>query len=142
MSMSITREFGFDMGHCLPDHEGGCYRPHGHRYRLEVHVCGEVTTTEGHPERGMIMDFGRMKQLVHEHVIDVLDHRFAVSVDDPRYDGLFNTFGPDSLVVVDAPPTAEWLAEWIGHTLIEAGLSVEGVRLWETPSCSAVWIAP
>lgn len=29
--MNITRRYELDMGHCLPDHEGKCYRPHGHR---------------------------------------------------------------------------------------------------------------
>ncbi len=139
----ISREFGFDMGHCLPDHKGGCYRPHGHRYRLEVFVSGDVVNRDGDPERGMVMDFGRVKQLVMEHVVDVLDHRFMMSADDPRLPGAIETFGRDCIIVSSEPPTAEWLADWIGNVLIDAaGMDVVAVRLWETPNCAALWEQP
>lgn len=139
MTTTITREFGWDMGHMLPDHEGGCYRPHGHRYRAEITITGP-----GHdegPERGMVRDFAALAAAVREYVIDQYDHRFMVAADDPRAEGMRDLFGDAPIVVVGGPPTAENLARWIGHHLdaVLAPCRVVSVRLWETPNCSAEW---
>lgn len=138
-SHTITREFGFDMGHMLPDHEGGCYRPHGHRYRMEVTLDG--TLVGAGPEHGMVMDFGNLKALVTEYVVDVLDHRFMLCATDPRFDGMVATFDRVSdLVVVAWPPTAENIAAFCGQQLTSwAGLAVARIDLWETPTCRATW---
>lgn len=136
----ITREFGFDMGHMLPDHLGGCYRPHGHRYRGELTVAGPVAT-EG-AARGMVLDFAALKQAI-ETVTATYDHRFAVCTKDPRYPGLTAVFKSSDLVPVALPPTVENLAHWIGNQFVEwatlRNLSVTSLRLWETPTCSTTW---
>lgn len=141
--LSITREFGFDMGHCLPDHQGGCYRPHGHRYRLEVELTGEPVHAPGDPENGMVMDFGRLKALVTEHVVDVFDHRFVMCEHDPRAATMLDLFGPDSVLLVPEPPTAEYLIMRIATVLkLDAKVAnVVGLALWETPNCRATWRA-
>lgn len=134
--MRITRQFGFDMGHCLPDHDGGCYRPHGHRYTLEVTIDGDVRVSG--VDRGMVMDFARLKRIVEDRVIDYFDHKFAMSRDDPRLRGAITVFGDNTnpIVVCDGPPTAEYLAVLIGAWLREE-LPVVEVTLWETPTCRA-----
>lgn len=135
---TITREFAFDMGHMLPDHEGACHRPHGHRYRGEVTVEGEIV--EAGAERGMVTDFGQLKGAIERQVIEVYDHRFAVCVDDPRLAAM-QEIGGDGVLTVFNPPTAENLARWIGGSLQDAlsHVRVVSVRLWETPNCSATW---
>jgi 6-pyruvoyltetrahydropterin/6-carboxytetrahydropterin synthase len=143
---AITREFGFDMGHCLPDHLGGCYRPHGHRYRLEVTLAGDVIRQPGNPENGMIRDFGNVKRIVGQSVIDQFDHRFVMARSDPRAAAMSAAFdmpGAEwpSVLLVDKPPTAETLAEMIAGMLIDELPSLKEVRLWETPTCSATWTA-
>jgi 6-pyruvoyltetrahydropterin/6-carboxytetrahydropterin synthase len=56
--MEIFREFCFEAAHRLTgvpaDHK--CSRLHGHSYRLEVHVAGEVDS-----QSGMVMDFADIK---------------------------------------------------------------------------------
>jgi 6-pyruvoyltetrahydropterin/6-carboxytetrahydropterin synthase len=49
-----------------------CNNPHahGHTYGLEVTVEGEVD-----PEAGWVMDFGKLKRAVDEHVVRKLDRR-------------------------------------------------------------------
>jgi 6-pyruvoyltetrahydropterin/6-carboxytetrahydropterin synthase len=142
VTTTITREFAFDMGHMLPDHLGGCYRPHGHRYRCQVTCTGPVHDSGA--ERGMVIDFGTIGETVQRTIVTTYDHRFAVCEDDPRLHGLRFTFDPEDLVIVSDPPTAENLARWIGHDLA-ISLSparVTRVRLWETPNCSAMWSPP
>jgi len=43
---------------------------HGHNYRLEVTVKGEVD-----PESGFVVDLKKLKELMNSEVIDALDHR-------------------------------------------------------------------
>lgn len=139
--MLINREFGFDMGHMLPDHLGGCYRLHGHRYRLDVCLDDDLATSGA--ERGMVMDFARLKQVVEREVIDRFDHRFAVCRSDPRAQGLLDTLSEDDgLIFTEQPPTAENLVTIIAGLLADTGLPIMTLRLWETPTCSAMWVRP
>lgn len=132
---TITREFAFDMGHCLPDHEGGCYRPHGHRYRFTVSLDGPLHAAGA--ERDMVLDFQRLKNIVDRDVIDVYDHMFAMDFSDPRFHKAVDAFH-DSILACAAPPTAEFLVADIARRL-ERSLAPSAVELWETPTCSASW---
>jgi 6-pyruvoyltetrahydropterin/6-carboxytetrahydropterin synthase len=51
---------------------GKCNRPnyHGHNYELIVKLTGEVDERSGY-----IMDTKLLSDLVHEHIIEVFDHR-------------------------------------------------------------------
>ena len=51
---------------------GKCNYPnwHGHNYTLDVTVAGEPD-----PDTGYVIDLGALKQLLHEKVVDKLDHR-------------------------------------------------------------------
>lgn len=138
--MIITREFGFDMGHMLPDHLGGCYRPHGHRYRLDVALDDDLH--QSGPANGMVMDYADLKRIVTEVIIDTFDHRFVVAASDHRLGGMRQVFTGDELIVVERPPTAENLVTSFAGLLTEHSLPVSMLRLWETPSCSAVWTRP
>jgi 6-pyruvoyltetrahydropterin/6-carboxytetrahydropterin synthase len=75
MRTTIWREFRFEAAHRLPlvpaNHK--CARLHGHSYRVEVHVEGEVGAD------GMVVDFAVLKEAwapLHE----VLDHRYLNDV--------------------------------------------------------------
>ena len=93
--MEVFREFRFESAHWLPnvpaDHK--CRRLHGHSFRVDVHVCGEIDS-----ELGWIVDFGDIDTAfapIHEAV----DHRCLNEVA-----GLEN-------------PTSEHLAQWIWQRL-------------------------
>lgn len=93
--MEIFREFSFEAAHLLPqvpdNHK--CRRLHGHSFRVEVHVRGDVNA-----EMGWIMDFADIKK-AFQPIHDQLDHRYLNDVD-----GLSN-------------PTSENLARWIWKRL-------------------------
>ena len=51
---------------------GKCSYPngHGHNYVLEVVVRGEIN-----PDTGYLIDLKTLKKIIHDHVIDKIDHR-------------------------------------------------------------------
>lgn len=51
---------------------GKCSNPqwHGHNYTLEVVVAGETN-----PETGFVLDLKELKKIIHNHVIDKVDHK-------------------------------------------------------------------
>ena len=114
--MEIFKEFTFEAAHRLPnvpaDHK--CARLHGHSYRVEIHVTGEVGEISG-----WVMDFQAVKDAfapLHEQ----LDHRYLNDVD-----GLKN-------------PTSEVLARWIWERLVDA-LPLSQVLVRETCTSGCVY---
>ena len=113
MKTTITVAATFAAAHRLPDHEGKCYRLHGHTYGLEVTVEGRPQ--ESGPAAGMVMDFAELRQRVAELVVDSLDHQ------------LLNE-------LFDFVPTTEAVAAWAFARLRDGGLPVVRVRLAEGPN--------
>lgn len=107
--MDIFREFRFEAAHRLPHVPEGhkCGRLHGHSYRLEVHVRGDVD-----PVTGMVMDFAEIKAAFRP-LEDMLDHHYLNEVE-----GLEN-------------PTSENLAQWVWKR-IEGMLPLSGIVVRET----------
>lgn len=143
----IGKWIEFDAGHRVPNHTSKCRNPHGHRYRVEVFVGGEVIDDPFAPDDGMVIDFGVVKELLMEHVHDVLDHGFMVHVDDTAMlHGL--ELGQDkdgnwNVVVMMKVPTAENIAEWVaerlGPLLAERRVRLSCVTVNETPTSSATF---
>ena len=89
--MDIFRAFTIEAAHRLPNVPTGhkCARLHGHSFRIELHVSGEVD-----PRTGWVMDFADLKS-AFQPVFDRLDHYCLNDIP-----GLEN-------------PTSENLAKWI-----------------------------
>ncbi|NIR49423.1 MAG: 6-carboxytetrahydropterin synthase QueD, partial [Phycisphaerae bacterium] len=85
--------------------------------QLEVTVCGPVQKSG--PEEGMVMDFGKLSDLVKREIIEMWDHTYLNDV-------------------VSFTPTAENLANEILRRLQEKGLSVQRIELWETKKSRAI----
>ena len=78
----ITRKVHFNAAHRLHNPErsdawnrkifGKCNSPnfHGHNYVLKVTVAGEPD-----PETGYVIDLGELKQILHERIVDKVDHQ-------------------------------------------------------------------
>lgn len=114
--MEIFKEFTFEAAHRLPNVPEGhkCSRLHGHSYRVEVHVTGDVA--EG---TGWVMDFADIKE-AFAPLHDKLDHQYLNEVK-----GLEN-------------PTSEVLARWIWDRL-EAVLPLSAVLVRETCTSGCVY---
>jgi 6-pyruvoyltetrahydropterin/6-carboxytetrahydropterin synthase len=78
--MELTRVYHFSAAHRLENpaltvednarRYGVCARPHGHNYYLEVSVRGEPD-----PVTGMLIDLGRVDDVVTTAILDHVDHR-------------------------------------------------------------------
>lgn len=116
MRTSITKLFTFEAAHQLPNHNGKCARLHGHSYRIEVTVTGNLISTGS--SEGMIIDFADISKIVKKEIVDQWDHQFLNEI-------------------LKITPTAELLATEAFQKLKKANLPVIKVRLWETPGSYA-----
>lgn len=121
----VVKEFTFDSAHMLPEYDGPCRFLHGHTYRLQVGVSGEVD-----PKTGMVLDFKDIKNQIRARIVDHLDHSY---LNEPIGGDIFVPGFPKHM------PTAENMVLWIRDRLIQLGTDVAFVRLWETPTSYAEW---
>nr|WP_211302948.1 6-carboxytetrahydropterin synthase QueD [Allonocardiopsis opalescens] len=114
--IEIFREFAFEAAHRLPNVPTGhkCARLHGHSFRVEVHVIGDVD-----PATGWLMDFAEIKA-AFKPLLDQLDHYYLNDVP-----GLEN-------------PTSEVLAKWIWDRLIDQ-LPLSAVVVRETCTSGCIY---
>jgi 6-pyruvoyltetrahydropterin/6-carboxytetrahydropterin synthase len=110
MRVQLTKTFTFEAAHFLPTFPEGhqCRRLHGHSYRVEIVVAGDVD-----PVRGYLVDYGEIKQ-ASRPILDQLDHRCLNDIE-----GLEN-------------PTAENLAAWIWRRLKPGLPLLAAVSIHET----------
>ena len=149
MPIEITRRLEFDAGHRIPDHQSQCRHLHGHRYVLEVTLCGEIIETAGRPDTGMVMDFSQLKALAQRHLVELWDHAFLVYAQDLPVVDFLATLPGHKTVVLPLVPTVENLATLAFAILAAiysdsygAGLHLQRLRLYETPNCWAEVEAP
>lgn len=129
----VSKEFSFDMAHILDGHDGKCRNLHGHTYKLQVEVSGDLY--QQGPKKGMVMDFADLKDIVKTLILEPMDHAFIYDTNSERecrIAALLNeldskTFGMPSRT------TAEEMARFIFNRL-KSELPLSAVRLWETPT--------
>lgn len=66
----VSKELVFDSAHFITDHPGKCENLHGGRYNLNVKVAGRID-----PLTGFVIDYGYLKSVVKQRVINRLDHQ-------------------------------------------------------------------
>ena len=110
MRVRLIKDFTFEAAHLLPRAPEGhkCRRLHGHSFRLEIAVEGEVD-----PETGWFLDYGVIASKV-EPIRALLDHHYLNEVP-----GLENA-------------TSENLARWIWEKLRPALPSLTRITVHET----------
>ena len=141
----LTKLFSFEAAHALEGYNGPCREIHGHSYKFFVTVKGEPSTDERDPKFGMVLDFGELKRIVNEQVVEPFDHAFILRRTEGNallYEQLRNRF--DRIVMVDFQPTCEnLLAEFarrIQRQLPER-VKLHALRLHETETSFAEWFA-
>jgi len=115
--MEVFKEFTFEAAHRLPNVPPGhkCGRLHGHSFRIEIHIKGQVTEPTG-----WIMDFADMKK-AFQPIYDRLDHYYLNEIE-----GLDN-------------PTSENLAKWVWEELKPTLHELSKVLVRETCTSGCVY---
>jgi 6-pyruvoyltetrahydropterin/6-carboxytetrahydropterin synthase len=112
--MIVVKEFSFEAAHYLPNLPDNhkCKRLHGHSFRFEVHVEGDLD-----PMYNWVMDFGEISKIVKPIVEEFLDHRFLNEIE-----GLEN-------------PTSEQIALWLWNKIKPSIPNLKRIVVHET--CTA-----
>lgn len=67
--VTVVKELVFDSAHFITDHPAKCSNLHGGRYTLQVKVAGRID-----PVTGCVIDYGYLKRVVNQRVVDRFDH--------------------------------------------------------------------
>ena len=117
--------FTFDSAHYTKGVSEKCMNLHGHTFRLDVEVEGEVD-----PETGMVIDFGIVKNVVRK-ILEEYDHKVIVPRKDYEKIVMEGPFRK-SVKVIDYPEaTTEYLALDIAKKLHEVLKFPVKVKLYE-----------
>jgi 6-pyruvoyltetrahydropterin/6-carboxytetrahydropterin synthase len=110
MIVRLSKTFHFEAAHALPTFPPGhkCRRLHGHSFRFDVVVEGEVD-----PKLGFLIDYGDIKAAA-EPIIKRLDHYHLNEIE-----GLEN-------------PTSEVLSRWLWQQLKPALPLLSAIIVYET----------
>ncbi len=141
----ITKEFSFETGHALYGYDGKCRNVHGHSYHLSVTVIGDPITDSSHVKLGMVIDFGDLKKIVKEEIVDPFDHATVFNKNTPHIELAqeLETRG-HKVILADYQPTSENMvidfAARIRKRLPET-IRLHSLKLRETGTAFAEWYA-
>ncbi len=116
-TVRICKTFKFEAAHYLPEvpAEHKCAKVHGHSYRVEVWLCGDVD------RHGWVQDFGEVSTVV-KPLVGMLDHS---TIND----------------TVDNP-TSENLAVWLWGQLLPLLPQLDEIVVYETATTRATYSGP
>lgn len=99
---------------------GHCANNHGHQYRLDLVLEGEMN-----PETGMLINGYDVDKVVKSFLTASFDHKFL---------------NDDVAFFKSRQPTAEWIAVWAFEELkseFPPHVTLKTVRIYETPELAA-----
>ncbi|WP_424492676.1 6-pyruvoyl trahydropterin synthase family protein [Salinimicrobium sp. GXAS 041] len=141
----ITKQFSFETGHALYGYDGKCKNVHGHSYKLWVTVIGEPVTDETNVKLGMVIDFGDLKKMVKQEIVDVFDHATVFNKNTPHIElaDELKSRGHD-VILVDYQPTSENMIQDFAEKIknrLPAPIELFSLKLQETETSYAEWYA-
>ena len=146
MTSRIRRWVETDTGHRVPNHKSKCKNMHGHRYRWEVELEGDVVSQAGSSEEGMLMDFSDISMILEKYIHDVVDHAFILYEEDIEAVNALSSIEGQKTLQVPFVPTAENLAKWAfeqvnPHIKTSYGNTIRllAFHVRETPKSWASW---
>ncbi len=144
-TIRITKQFNFETGHALYGYDGKCRNVHGHSYKLSVTVIGTPITETSHVKLGMVIDFGDLKKIVKEEIVDQFDHATVFNKNTPHVELAKElTDRGHNVILADYQPTSENMvidfAAKISSRLPE-NISLFALKLQETETSFAEWYA-
>lgn len=144
-NLRVTKEFDWEMAHALDGHDGKCHNIHGHSYVLSVTLIGSPINEPGSPKDGMVIDFGDVKKLVKEHIVNRYDHALVLR-DNSRFLPVLTPELNQRLILTPYQPTCENLLLDMVSVILEklgtqTAIRLHSVQLHETQTSFAAWYA-
>ena len=136
----ITKEFKFEMAHALYGYDGLCKNIHGHSYRLWVTVKRNVLQNNNDVKNGMVIDFGELKQIINDCIVDKFDHSFVLNKNTPHFNIDFSAF--EKVFFLPYQPTSENLVADFAKIImnkIPKNITLHKLVLSETATSFAEW---
>ena len=139
----ITKQFSFETGHALYGYDGKCKNVHGHSYKLSVTVIGSPITDTHNVKYGMVIDFGDLKKIVKEEIVDVFDHATVFNKNTPHIQLANELMQRDHhVILVEYQPTSDNMvidfADKIKKRLPD-NIGLFSLTLTETDTSFAEW---
>lgn len=130
------------MAHALYGYDGPCKNIHGYTYHLSVTLMGAPIMDSGDVKLGMVIDFGDLKSIVKEQIINIYDHALVLNEQAPysKSEVIANEF--EKVILVPFQPTCEnLLLHFVDSikNLFPASVTLVSIRLDETPTSFAEW---
>ena len=110
----------FSSAHQLKGYRGRCEAVHGHNWKVEAEVQGDVID-----DVGLLMDFKHLKSILKD-VIDRLDHVMLNDLEEFR----------------NVNPSSELIARHIYRrlrTALPPGIVLASVTVWESENAKAIY---
>jgi 6-pyruvoyltetrahydropterin/6-carboxytetrahydropterin synthase len=110
----------FSSAHQLKGYRGRCEAVHGHNWKVEAEVQGDVID-----DVGLLMDFKHLKSILKD-VIDRLDHVMLNDLEEFR----------------NVNPSSELIARHIYRrlrTALPPGITLASVVVWESENAKAIY---
>ena len=144
-NIRITKQFTFETGHALFGYDGKCRNVHGHSYKLSVTVIGRPITDTSHVKLGMVIDFGDLKKIVKEEIVDEFDHATVFNKNTPHVE-LAKELSDrgHQVILADYQPTSEnMVIDFAAKILarLPENVKLHSLKLQETDTSFAEWFA-
>ncbi|AQX09419.1 6-carboxytetrahydropterin synthase QueD [Elizabethkingia miricola] len=141
----ITKIFTFETAHVLYNYDGKCKNMHGHSYKLFVTVKGKPVNDLDNPKNGMVVDFGDIKKIVNEEVVDIWDHAVLINANSPHKELGNELEGRGHKVIYCGfQPTCENMLYEIAAKVqakLPSEISLAYLKLHETENSYGEWFA-
>ena len=144
-NIRITKQFSFETGHALYGYDGKCKNVHGHSYKLFVTVIGKPISDNTYVKFGMVIDFGDLKRIVKEEIVDLFDHATVFNKNTPHLElakELQNR--GHHVILVDYQPTSEMMVIDFAKKIkdrLPNHINLHSIKLQETDTSCAEWYA-
>lgn len=141
----ITKQFTFETGHALYGYDGKCRNVHGHSYKLSVTVIGIPITDTSNVKLGMVIDFGDLKKIVKEEIVEPFDHATVFNKNTPHMELAKELKDRGHKVILaDYQPTSENMVIDFASkikTRLSKEIQLHSIKLRETETAFAEWHA-
>lgn len=139
----ITKQFSFETGHALYGYDGKCKNVHGHSYKLSVTVIGTPITDTSNVKYGMVIDFGDLKKIVKEEIVDVFDHATVFNKNTPHVELAAELQNRGHhVILVEYQPTSENMVIDFADKIkkrLPSTIQLHSLKLQETDTSFAEW---